>query len=73
MYKDFTNAIIKAINQYPIFIDSLKYNISVSLALSGTELEYLKERDFINYLNSNNIEDLKINLINYRIKNRSKW
>jgi hypothetical protein len=63
LYENFTNAIIKAINQYPVFIDSLKYNISVNMPLSGTELEYLKERDFINYLKGDNSENLKINLI----------
>ena len=63
LYKDFTSAIIKAIEQYPVFINSLKYNISVNLSLSGTELELLKERDFINYLQSNDNKDLKINLI----------
>jgi len=63
LYIDFSKAIIKAINQYPVFIESLKNSFSINIALSGTELNYLKERDFINYLNSDKNEDLKINLI----------
>lgn len=63
LYTDFSKAIISAIEQYPIFIDSLKYNLSVNLSFSGNELEFLKERDFINYIKSEENTDLKINLL----------
>lgn len=63
LYIDFKQAIIDAINYYPFFIDNIAGLFSVNLALSGTELNYLKNRDFINYVNTGSTEDLKINLL----------
>lgn len=62
LYLNFKQAIIDAINQYPFFVDTLGINnFSVNPNLSGTELFYLKNRDFINYL-SGGPSELKINL-----------
>jgi len=63
LYTDFAQSIKNAINQYPIYVESLLGNLSVNLNLSGTELHLLKERDFIQYINSGKNEDLKINLL----------
>ena len=63
IYLDFTNAIKTAIEQYPIFTQSLIGNLSVNLNLSGNELYLLKDRDFINYFNTGSATDLKINLL----------
>lgn len=63
IYIDFKQAIIDAIRQYPFYVSSLGINnFTVNPLLSGTELNYLKNRDFITYL-SGGTEDLKLNLI----------
>lgn len=62
LYTDFNHAILDAINQYPFFIDNLNI-FSVNPVLSGTELNYLKNRDFIDYVNNGLAENLKINLL----------
>jgi len=60
---DFKQAIIDAIRQYPLFIESLgTNNFTINKNLSGTELEYLKTRDFISYLSGGESE-LKLNLL----------
>jgi len=51
LYIDFKGAIVTAIQQYPLFIESLgTNNFTINIPLSGTELYYLKNRDFIEYL-----------------------
>jgi hypothetical protein len=61
-YTDFKQAIIDAIKEYPFFVRSLgTNNFTVNPILSGTEFQYLKSRDFINYL-SGGPENLKINI-----------
>lgn len=63
LYINFKQAIVDAIKQYPFFVSSLGINnFSVNPLLSGTELNYLKPRDFISYL-SGGTEELKINLL----------
>jgi len=63
LYVNFKDAIIDAIKQYPFFIQSLgTNNFAVNPLLSGTELNYLKPRDFISYLSGGN-DELKINLV----------
>jgi len=63
LYIDFKQAIIDAINYYPFYLDSIMGLFSVNIALSGTELNYLKNRDFIDYINTGLSQDLKINLL----------
>ncbi|NBP13978.1 hypothetical protein EBU95_06185 [bacterium] len=63
LYLDIKLAIIDAIKQYPFFIQSLgTNNFTINPVLSGTELHYLKNRDFITYV-SGGVADLKINLL----------
>ena len=51
LYINFKGAIIDAIREYNFFLTSLgTNNFSVNIDLSGTELYYLKNRDFIAYL-----------------------
>ena len=58
-------SIIDAISAYPLYLensnDSILNSFTSSLNLSGDELNYLKNRDFINYV-QNGEDDLKINL-----------
>lgn len=63
IYLSFTDAIKDAINKYPLYASSLIGHLSFNLNLSGTELSYLKERDFLNYIITENNEDLKLNLL----------
>lgn len=63
LYIDFRNAIKDAILTYPFFISTLgTNNFTINPIISGTELYYLKPRDFINYL-SGGEDQLKINLL----------
>ena len=58
-------SIIDTISAYPFYLknseNSYISNITYNPILSGSELHYLKERDFINYIQGTE-EDLKINL-----------
>lgn len=62
LYLNFKDSIITAIQQYPVFLSELLGNIGVNVPLSGDELFYLKERDFINYIKSNDSKNLTIDL-----------
>jgi len=64
LYLDFKQAVIDTINQYPFYIESLYGSFSINPYLSGTEINYLKARDFIDYIKSNTTDTLKINLLN---------
>lgn len=62
LYLNFKQAVIEAIQQYPFFVQSLgTNNFVVNPVLSGTEYQYLKNRDFITYL-SGGADKLKITL-----------
>jgi len=63
VFIDFKLAVKKAIQEYPFFLETLgTNNFSVNPVLSGTELNLLKERDFIQYLSGGN-DELKVNLL----------
>lgn len=62
VYTDFKEAIKKAIKEYPLFLNNFTRSISLNYTLSGGELFYLKNRDFINYFNTLSSNDLKLNI-----------
>lgn len=62
LYLDFKGAIIDAINQYPVFVEGLESLFSINLQLTGSEIDLLKPRDFVDYIVSDNVDDLKISL-----------
>lgn len=63
LYLNFDKSIIKAISSYPFFLTELgTNNFSVVPEISATQLEYLKDIDFISLVNNNNQNNLKINL-----------
>jgi hypothetical protein len=63
LYINFKNAIIDAIKQYPFFLRTLgTNNFTINPILSGDELYYLKNRDFVSYL-SGGAEELKLNVL----------
>jgi hypothetical protein len=62
LYLDFKQAVIDAIRQYPFFLDSLGINnFTINPILSGTEYNYLKSRDFIDYV-GNSPDKLKLTI-----------
>ena len=64
LYLNLKESIKAAILDYDFYVDSLGINnFVVNPVLSGTELQYLKERDFINYLSGGGTNELKLNLI----------
>lgn len=62
LYIDFKNSVIAAIKQYPFVLEGLgTNNFTINPILSGTEYNYLRNRDFIDYL-SGGEDSLKLNL-----------
>ena len=62
LYIDFKQAIVQAIKEYPLFIDTIFSGFAINYTLSGSELDLLRPRDFINYVQTLSSEDLKLNL-----------
>lgn len=64
LYLNFNRTIIRAISSYPFFLVELgTNNFTVVPEISASQLNYLKDLDFINLINNNNTENLKLNLI----------
>lgn len=64
LYLNLKESIKQAILDYNFYVDSLGINnFVINPILSGTELNYLKERDFINYLSAGGDSNLKLNLL----------
>jgi hypothetical protein len=65
IFLNFKESIIEAISAYPLFLESsesdLLNSFSVNYNVSDTELDKLKNRDFIEYI-SNGVDSLKLNL-----------
>lgn len=65
IFINFKQSIIDAISAYPVYLqtskNSLISNFTTNLKLSGNEYEYLKNRDFIDYIKGEK-ENLKLNL-----------
>jgi hypothetical protein len=62
IFLDFKQAIVEAVQKYPVLIEGIKSNFSLNVSLSGNQLGYLKPKDFKDYFLSNNIDDLKLQL-----------
>ena len=66
IFINFKQSVIDAISAYPLYLknknDSTIPNFSVNIALSGTEYDYLKNRDFIDYIQKDE-SSLKLNLL----------
>ena len=65
IFINFKQSVIDAISAYPLYLknkeDSTIPNFSVNIKLSGTEYDYLKNRDFVNYV-KNGESSVKLNL-----------
>jgi len=66
IFLNFKESIINSISAYPLYLKSSNNDyisdFTFNPILSGDELYYLKNRDFLNYILSENNEDLKLNL-----------
>lgn len=66
IFINFKQSIIDAISAYPLYLknkdNSIVSNFTVNIKLSGTEYDYLKNRDFINHV-KNGENGLKLNLL----------
>jgi len=64
LYLNFDKSIIRAISSYPFFLVELgTNNFTVVPEISASQLEYLKDLDFINLVNNQDKNNLKLNLI----------
>jgi hypothetical protein len=66
IFLDFKQSIAEAISAYPIYLknseNSIISNFSSNIELNGDEYEYLKNRDFIDYI-KNGESSVKLNLL----------
>lgn len=66
IFINFRQSVINAISAYPLYLqnkeNSTISNFSINVKLSGTEYDYLKGRDFVNYI-KNGESSLKLNLL----------
>ena len=63
LFIDFNSAIVQAITSYPFFLVELgNNNFSVNPPVAPADLQYLKDSDFINTVNTQNVDNLNLNL-----------
>lgn len=62
LFLDFNSAIVQTISSYPFFLIELGDNLSVNFNASSTDFIYLKDRDFINTVNTETESNLNLNL-----------
>jgi hypothetical protein len=60
---DFNQSIVNAILQYPIYTTQLGTQLLINPAIQPTQLNLLKDKDFINNKNTNNAKDLTLNTL----------
>jgi len=64
LYLSFNSSIISAITSYPYYLAELGYNnFTIIPTVDATQLNLLKDSDFINLINNNTQSNLKLNLL----------
>jgi len=64
LYLNFNSAIVSAITSYPFYLTELgTNNFTVIPTIDATQLDLLKDADFINLINNNTQANLKLNLL----------
>jgi hypothetical protein len=61
LYLDFDQAIIDAIKSYPFYLIQLGDNFSVNYNVNNTNLNFLKDKDFVNLINDSTDSNLNLN------------
>jgi hypothetical protein len=69
LYTDFDQTIIDAIKAYPFFLNDFKTTYSVNVQVTAEDLQYLRDKDFINQINNNDKTNLNLNLEKELIEN----
>ena len=67
---DFNQSIINAILQYPIYSSELGTQLFINPAIQPSQLNFLKDSEFINTVNTGNVRDLTLNT---EIVNQEKY
>lgn len=62
LFTDFDKTIIDAITAYPFFLNDLNTSYSINFQVNSDDLQYLKDRDFINQINNLEKNNLNLNL-----------
>jgi len=62
LFTDFDTTIVDAITTYPFYITDFKTSYSINYQVFADDLQYLKDRDFINQINNQNRNNLNLNL-----------
>ena len=63
LFIDFDQAIIDAIKSYPFYLIELgTNNFTINLNVNNSQLNYLKDSNFINNINNQNADNLSLNL-----------
>jgi len=63
-YLNFDKSIVNAITSYPFFLVELgTNNFSITPTINSTQLNFLKDRDFINNINNNSQNNLRLSLL----------
>jgi hypothetical protein len=62
LFTEFESTIIDAIREYPFFLENYSTAYSVNIQVAATDLQYLKDRDFISQINNLDQSNLNLNL-----------
>lgn len=63
LFLDFNTSVVQAITSYPFFLIELgDNNFSITPNVNSTNLQFLKDSDFINTINNRSISNLNLNL-----------
>jgi hypothetical protein len=63
LFLDFDYTIVDAITSYPFFLTELgTNNFNITPQVDATQLQYLKDADFINTINTQQLDNLNLNL-----------
>lgn len=62
LFTDFESTIVDAIKKYPFFLNDFKTTYSINFQVDSNDLQYLKDKDFINQINNLNEDNLNLQL-----------
>ena len=63
LFIDFDASIVKQIQQYPVILNTLGSNFAVNFPVTSNDLQFLKDQDFTNLVNTLNVDNLNINYL----------
>jgi len=61
LFIDFDVSIVKQIQQYPVILDTIGSNFAVNFPVTSNDLQFLKDQDFTNLVNTLDVNNLNIN------------